>query len=112
MAGQIGLENGDSNFRYHIESEIIELTGVIDRSPTLYYALTSQAVQATDGNLSATRIVSETADMSLSYRFDAVTAGGEQKMLIFYHHNRFGERVQLLELVSDIPKVFLPIVAR
>lgn len=111
-AAALGLNEDNSGFDFVVETKIEEIGGVIDRSPRLHWNLRQAGVAAINQNGSP--FWNDMADVMLAVQFDAANyaASGGQGLLLLHHHNPPGKRSEIITIVNNPQRLYLPMVTQ
>lgn len=113
-ASALGLTESNSGFNYYVETESVDSIGVVERTPTVGYDLTTVGL-ATSGNRQGTPIYDDLPGKTISVVFDRQKAGklGVDTVLLLHHHNGSGDRAELAPVKAEIPNsIYLPLIQR
>ena len=112
-AVDIGLADGESRFRYRVETEVAEVENEVhDATPTLVYDAARPGLDLFSGNPSAPMMAMDGGD-SMDAGLDVGGYGNNRSggLLLLYLHNPAGAHAELVPLRLDLPgRSYLPVV--
>ncbi len=112
-AVDIGLSNADTDFSYRIHS-VNRVSGVfVETTPLLQYDLTAKVIDLFSHNERAPIFDDrDGAAIGIQLDSDNVTVSGDSpNLLLLHHHNRSGDRAEIIEVRYEWPfKNYLPVI--
>jgi subtilisin family serine protease len=112
-AADIGLVDGESRFRYRVETEVAELENQVhDATSTLVYDAARPGLDLFSGNPGAPMMAADDG-APIDARLDVGGYGTNRSggLLLLYLHNRSGAHAELVPLRLNLPeRSYLPVV--
>jgi hypothetical protein len=121
-AADLGLTAGNSRFNYHVRTLSLDdpgneegfsgaIEGEVDHTSRLTYDAARPGLDTSGGEAGAP-VYEDLPGETISVKYNAATflRAGSQGLLLFHHHNREGDRVEVLDLQGTT--LYLPLIMR